>query len=107
MPHKAVTGVREASPPRGWVFGKLGVTSRTEMIGRLLEEDIFAPRDHQVSCVAGRQLLPSSVFSVWKYGGAATVPPKAPWPQRPMCTGGPGHSSPGAELSAKTREDTA
>ncbi|MFL6126914.1 helix-turn-helix transcriptional regulator [Actinophytocola sp.] len=27
------------------VFGKLGVTSRTEMISKMLEEDIFAPRD--------------------------------------------------------------
>lgn len=29
------------------VFGKLGVTSRTEMIGRLLEEDVFQRRDQQ------------------------------------------------------------
>ena len=43
----------------------------------------------------------------WKYGGAATLPPKAPLPQSPIDTGGPGHSSPGRGPSAKTSEDTA
>jgi DNA-binding CsgD family transcriptional regulator len=51
LPNKTIASVLQIS---AWtvsshlrrVFGKLGVTSRTEMIGRLLEEDIFAPRDH-------------------------------------------------------------
>jgi two-component system, NarL family, nitrate/nitrite response regulator NarL len=50
LPNKTIAKVLQIS---AWtvsshlrrVFGKLGVTSRTEMIGRLLEEDVFQPRD--------------------------------------------------------------
>jgi two-component system, NarL family, nitrate/nitrite response regulator NarL len=50
LPNKTIASVLQIS---AWtvsshlrrVFGKLGVTSRTEMIGRLLEEDVFQPRD--------------------------------------------------------------
>jgi two-component system nitrate/nitrite response regulator NarL len=50
LPNKTIASVLQIS---AWtvsshlrrVFGKLGVTSRTEMIARLLEEDIFQPRD--------------------------------------------------------------
>jgi DNA-binding CsgD family transcriptional regulator len=49
LPNKTIAKVLQIS---AWtvsshlrrVFGKLGVTSRTEMIGRLLEEDVFQPR---------------------------------------------------------------
>ncbi len=52
LPNKTIAKVLEIS---AWtvsshlrrVFGKLGVTSRTEMIGRLLEEGVFQPRDQQ------------------------------------------------------------
>ena len=51
LPNKTIASVLQIS---AWtvsshlrrVFGKLGVTSRTEMISRLLEEDIFSPRGH-------------------------------------------------------------
>src|SRR2546429_9940065 len=42
-----------------------------------------------------------------KEGGAAAVPPNAPCPQLPRCTGGPGQSWPGCLLSEKTSEETA
>jgi DNA-binding NarL/FixJ family response regulator len=52
LPNKTIAKVLQIS---AWtvsshlrrVFNKLGVTSRTEMIGRLLEEDVFAPRGPQ------------------------------------------------------------
>lgn len=50
LPNKTIASVLQIS---AWtvsshlrrVFGKLGVTSRTEMVSRLLEEDVFQPRD--------------------------------------------------------------
>jgi DNA-binding CsgD family transcriptional regulator len=52
LPNKSIASILQIST---WtvsshlrrVFGKLNVTSRTEMIGRLLEEDIFQRRDQQ------------------------------------------------------------
>src|SRR5919206_2139730 len=51
--------------------------------------------------------VPRSLLIVAKYGGAATVPPNAPFPQSPRCTGGPGQSSCGRGPSAKTIDDAA
>lgn len=52
LPNKSIASVLQIS---AWtvsshlrrVFGKLGVTSRTEMLGRLLEENVFQPRDQE------------------------------------------------------------
>jgi two-component system, NarL family, nitrate/nitrite response regulator NarL len=52
LPNKTIASVLQIS---AWtvsshlrrVFGKLGVASRTEMIGRLLEENIFTPREQE------------------------------------------------------------
>jgi two-component system nitrate/nitrite response regulator NarL len=52
LPNKTIASVLQIS---AWtvsshlrrVFGKLGVTSRTEMISRLLEENVFQPRDQK------------------------------------------------------------